>query len=346
MASIRSVATAVPAYAHGKEEILQAGSVWLAADHDLFTKFQRFVKNSNTARRHFVIPASELLTLGDQGERAALFTQHAVPLAAAAITKALLSAELSAQSVGAVVSTSCTAPLIPALDTLVLGDLGFADTVFRVPIYQQGCAGGVVGLSLANRLVASSGPVLLSSTELCSLLFYSGDRSGAQLVGSAIFADGAAALLLGPETDGLQIISTQCQLLPGTTQLMGYDIRTDGAHLRLDRALPEAVATAVGESVTRFLGAHGLRSTDIPWWLFHPGGEKILHLLETAFALEPWQCPWGRSVLTNVGNMSSASVLFVLDAFIRSGVWRKGDRALLLGIGPGLTIELVLLEVA
>ena len=125
---------------------------------------------------------------------------------------------------------------------------------------------------------------------------------------------------------------------------MGYELFDDGFHLRLDRELPQKLMGAVPERVAQFLKQYNLTTKDIAHWLFHPGGIKILDYLENGFNLKPVQCHWARDVLSQNGNMSSATVLYVLKAFLDSRSARSGDKALMLGVGPGLTVELILFE--
>lgn len=201
-----------------------------------------------------------------------------------------------------------------------------------------------MGLSLANKFARHGQIAMLTSVELCSLVFQPTDVSPGHLVGAALFGDGAASALITPHDTGLRIVDTLSYLIPDTRHLMGYDILDTGMHLRLDKELPKNLALTVPDLVHGFLASHSLRAADINWWLFHPGGVKILGYLEQAFSLEARQCPWSRQVLREVGNLSSATILFVIKEFMDSQVAAPGDYALAVGIGPGLTIELILLQ--
>jgi alkylresorcinol/alkylpyrone synthase len=146
------------------------------------------------------------------------------------------------------------------------------------------------------------------------------------------------------ENKGLAVVGHQSFLVPNSRHLMGYDIFDDGFHLRLDRELPKALASEAPEQVRRFLAQFGMTHEDINFWLFHPGGAKILDFLEETFALKSEQARWSRDVLREVGNLSSATILFVLKAFLDSKVAARGDKVLMVGVGPSLTIELILFE--
>jgi len=175
-------------------------------------------------------------------------------------------------------------------------------------------------------------------------VFQKNNPTGAQLVGAAIFADGAASVILSPEDSGLVIRATQSFLLPNTRHLMGYDILDDGAHLRLDRNLPQALIDVAPGQIQSFLANNGLKIEEINHWLFHPGGSKILDFLESRLCNNPEQARWSREIFDSVGNLSSATVLFVLEHFLKSEVAQIGDKVVMVGIGPGLTLELILFE--
>ncbi len=209
-------------------------------------------------------------------------------------------------------------------------------------MYQHGCVGGAVGLAAAKELATSFRRTAVLAVELCSLGFHREDLRTDQLVGSALFADGAACAIINRDSGQLKILDARTVLVPETEHLMGYNIHENGAHLRLDKDLPAVVVNCARESLPRFLEDNGLGVSDIATWLFHPGGMKILNLLESAFEISSAQTRASWEVLNKYGNMSSASVLFVLDEYLRDASAKPGDRALMVGIGPGLTVQYLL----
>lgn len=344
MANIQRIETKLPQHCYNNQEVTAIGSQWLKNHPEQFELFSRFLTASHTGNRHFCIPADSCLALNGLASRAQAFEQHG-PELGIACTKATLEKEsLKPSAVDTFVFSSCSCPTIPSIDTSIAQHVGFKPTISRLPFYQHGCAGGMAGLSLANQFARQGQMVMLTSVELCSLVFQPTDISSAHLVGAALFGDGAASVLITPENTGLQIVDTFSFLIPGTRHLMGYDIFDTGMHLRLDKELPKNLALTVPDLVHGFLASHSLRATDINWWLFHPGGVKILSYLEEAFSLAPHQCPWSRQVLREVGNLSSATILFVIKEFMDSHISTPGDYALAVGIGPGLTVELILLQ--
>lgn len=345
MVFLSSIGTALPPHRADNAAISEASIQWLE-DPQQRALFLRFLSSSLTRARHFICSPTELLTLGGAKQRAEIFEREAPALAARAVDAALKGANLTPQDIDALLFTSCSCPLIPAPDTYLFDRMGFRRDIVRIPSYQFGCAGGVIGLGLALRLGASLKNILLLSTEICSLVFHAENRLASDLVGAAIFGDGAGAAILQstPQGAGLHLLSHQSYLLPETRHLMGYDIEDTGAHLRLDKELPSHLVRVAPALVDEFLAKHGLSRTDVKWWLFHPGGVKILSFLHDAFGLNASQACWASDVLTSVGNLSSATIAFVIKSFLQDRVAARGDRALIMGIGPGLTVELVLAE--
>jgi alkylresorcinol/alkylpyrone synthase len=344
MAVIRAVATALPRNVYSRDDILAVSAEWLKDSHHQRELFDRFVSSSQISQRHFAVPLEVILKLSGGQGRAQHFQVEGRALLHQAVGALLAAKSVEAHEIDHLLFTSCSSPAIPSIDVHVVDDLEFRRSVNRVPIFQHGCAGGIIGLSLAHRLVRENQKAILSSVEICSLVYQAGDLSGGNLVGSAIFGDGAAAVLIEDTGDGLRYLDAQSHLIPGSAHLMGYTIEDDGTHLRLDRALPQALSQYAPPFVRSFLAANNKTPNDIDWWLFHPGGVKVLQALEQAFGIERPQSHWAWDVLEQYGNMSSASILFVLNAFLQSKTAQPGDTVCMLGVGPGLTIEGILLE--
>lgn len=343
MAKITTVKTSLPKCKSDNKSILSAAKIWLKDNPQEFALFERFLSSSRTEFRYFTMPPEEVVSMGSAALKAQVFEREAPYLTLDAVKKSLESSNLKAESIDAIISTSCSCPIIPALDTILFEELPFRRNILRIPAYQYGCAGGIIGLGLASTLSSSLKNILLVSTELCSLVFQPTNHSASHLVGAAIFGDGAACTIIQSEaTEGLEIIDHQSYLLPNSRHLMGYDIQDTGSHLRLDKELPSHLVKAVPELVDRLLKKHSLTRKDVPWWLFHPGGTKILNFLDEVLGLSPEQSHWAGDILHSVGNLSSATILFVINSFMESNVAKSGDNVLIVGVGPGLTIEIVL----
>lgn len=344
MATVRAISTTLPKHAYSKADICEIGEHWLHNTPHESALFQRFVSSSQIEQRHFALPLHDVLTLGGSHERSSHFQREGGVLLKDTIAQLLSKSGVTASAINHLITTSCSAPIIPAIDAGVIDELGLLRTVSRVPLYQHGCAGGVVGLALASRLVRPHERAVVAAVELCSLVYQAADLSGGNLVGSAIFGDGAAAVLLDGSDGGLRIVAAQSHLVPQSAFLMGYDIEDDGAHLRLDRALPQALSQHAPPFLRAFLAEQELTPQDISWWLFHPGGVKVLAVLEDALGIQRLQSRWAWEVLERYGNMSSASILFVLDSFLQSNAAQPGENVCMLGVGPGLTIEAILMR--
>lgn len=343
MTSITNISIALPEYNYSAEELIQAASIWLADDRLNFEIFKRFVESSKIQNRRFAQSLPEILNQAGLQSRAEKFEAIGTPLAQAAISN-LTKQNVDLNSIDTLIFCSCSCPVIPSIDGLVVEKLKLSPNINRIPMFQYGCAGGVAGLALAYRLAKSGSKVVLCATEICSLVFQSNNHAPAQLVAGAIFGDGAAAMIIDNAKGPLEIIAASSHLLPDSRYLMGYDLKDDGLHLRLDRDLPQALMTSVPQIVAKFLAQNALSQEQIKFWLFHPGGQKILKSLEECFKLDPQQSIWSSQVLSEVGNLSSASVFLVVDKFIKSNQAKENDPILMLGIGPGLTVELVLMR--
>jgi alkylresorcinol/alkylpyrone synthase len=345
MANITAVGCAVPSFSYSPNDFLAFSEEWLRGHPHQQRSFQHLTSEAGIASRRFAAPLQRILALNGPMERAAIFEQEAPRLAEQAVNAALQQVGRTAAEFGALVFTSCSAPVIPSVDTLLIDALLLPPTVIRVPIYQQGCAGGAAALGLASRLLRGGKPALVVSVELCSLLFQRADLTTDNLVGTALFGDGAACAVIDQSPGLLRVVSSESVLVPNSRHLLGYEIADDGTHLRLSKDLPAFAAAAVPTCVERFLSRQRLTAADVSWWLLHPGGPKILSTLERALALAPESLRWSWEVLTLYGNLSSAAVLFVLARFLAAAGSSSGDKCLLLSLGPGLTIEQVLLEV-
>ncbi|HUG53607.1 MAG TPA: 3-oxoacyl-[acyl-carrier-protein] synthase III C-terminal domain-containing protein, partial [Vicinamibacteria bacterium] len=257
--------------------------------------------------------------------------------------------------VGLIVSVSCTGFMIPAVDAYVAQALEMGPRLARLPITESGCAGGVVGLARARDfLVAHPGQVaVVLALEFASLTFQRWDRSATNVVSTAIFGDGGAAVVLaGPDhprsrvrrPGQARLLDAESLFFPGTAHLMGFRLRNQGLQIILDRELAPFVRKHVAEVVGGFLSARGLRREDVTRWILHPGGRRIIEVMSERLGLGPEDTAATEAVLAGHGNMSSVTVLFVLDEIMRRGGIRCGEKGLLGAFGPGFGAELALID--
>lgn len=342
MPSISLVETALPAHRIDQSSLREVTEEWLGTDRRARDKFLRIAAGAGIEARNLIRAPRDTLSLNGLADRARLFEEHGAQLMQQALDQVLARYSGAPEDFGFSLFVSCTVPTIPCIDGPVLIRNGFSPSISRIPIFQSGCAAGVVGIGLGAKLASLGRPVILTSVELCSLVFHPDAHDPEQLVGAAIFADGAAVAVIEPG-DGLSILDSMSVLLPGSEQLMGYHVRDDGFYLRLLPDLPSVLCEQLPHIVDRFLRRNELSVRDIEHWLIHPGGKKILDSCAEQLGLRDEQYQWSRAALREHGNLSSASILFVLQRFLRSPC-RSAGHGLIIGIGPGLTVELVLVS--
>jgi len=268
-------------------------------------------------------------------ERARLFVEHATSLLADASRRALATAGLDAAAIDAIVCVSTTGFATPSLEARLMERLPFRRDVQRLPIFGLGCAGGVLGLSRAAD-VARAAPgrrVLFLVVELCSLTFRPQDGSKSNLIAAALFGDGAAAAVIGPDGDGPQFGPGGEHTWPDSLEVMGWTVEDDGFGVLFSRDIPSLVDQRFRAATDDFLARHGLACADIDAFVCHPGGTKVIAALETALRPGAEGFAASRAVLQEFGNMSAATVLFVLERMLAAGP----RRALLSALGPGFT---------
>ncbi|MEP3122454.1 MAG: type III polyketide synthase [Nisaea sp.] len=311
-----------------------------------FARLAPVYGNAGVETRYLSVSLDWFATPRSWAEANRIYLQAAEELLADAARRALEQAGVAASDVDALIVVSSTGIATPSLDARLLRRLGFREDVKRVPLFGLGCAGGVLGLGRAAQFAASGEgeTVLLLVVELCSLTFRWSDTGKSNQVATAIFGDGAAAVVLrgGEGEAGTAVSAWGEHTWPDTLDVMGWSVEEDGFGVIFSPRIPEIVRAGMWSEVDRFLARHKLSLSDIDLFACHPGGAKVAAALEEAFDLPEGGLEHSRSVLRDYGNMSAATVFFVLERMRADGI--EGRRVLVQALGPGFTAGFALLE--
>lgn len=347
MATITTVATAVPPHVIPQAKAAAVMQRYFALDPAKLKSMLRLFENAQVKRRYSVLPLEELSKPHSLTESAQAYREHAVPLARKVASDCLDQAGLRAADIDLLITVSCTGIMIPSLDAHLINDLGFRSNVRRLPITELGCAAGACALSRASELLRASprSNALVVAVELPSLTFQRDDVSPANLVSSALFGDGAAAALLtSGEAPGPRILDTESYLFPHSLGAMGFDLEDGGLHIVLSKNVPDLIRSQVKRLVDSLIVRNGLGRDQLSFFVLHPGGKKVLGYLEQELGLsrDATQPSW--DVLRDYGNLSSASVLFVLHEWLTCRRPAAGEIGLMAAFGPGFSSEMLLLQ--
>lgn len=309
---------------------------------------QRAWERSGITTRHGVVdPRHENLASWSTGARMARFMHEAMPLGKSALAGALDDAGLRAEDIDDLVVVSCTGYATPGLDILLARDLGFRPDVQRVHIGHMGCYAAIPALATAADTVAARNHrVALLSVELTSLHIQPPTDDAEQIVAHSLFADAAAAVVLGPtpRAGGLRVLDTHAVTDTTRADLMTWDVTDLGFRMRLSPRVPLVLREHVAGTVATLLHRNGLTREDIAAWAIHPGGPRIVDVVADRLGLGEDEVADSRAVLAEHGNCSSATVLLILERLRRTRALRPGDRVIALAFGPGLTLYGQLLE--
>jgi alkylresorcinol/alkylpyrone synthase len=297
--------------------------------------------NARVRTRHLVQPLSWYSERHAPAARNQVYRQAAVELAHRAASQALTRAEVPSRQIGAVVFVSTTGVAAPSLDTHLIQMLDLPRDVLRVPLWGLGCAGGGAGLARGSSLVRAHGrPVLVVAVETCSLTFLPSDERPANVIATSLFGDGAAAAVIAPTDDVSHpsIVAEVAHLIDDTEHVMGWDVVDEGLRVRFAPSIPRLVRDALPAIRDTCAAAAGIRPNDLRHFVLHPGGPKVLTAYREALGLSAPALEDAWAVLRDHGNMSSPTVLFVLERFLGS-TRPSGQPGLLLALGPGFCAE-------
>ncbi len=345
MPSIAAAATALPPHVITQAQARAACEKVYAEKADL-KRLLRVFDRSGVERRHFAFPAEYYLTERSFDRRNADFIEQGTALAEKAARACLDRAGVEGRQVDHLFVVTTTGLATPSLDALLAPRLGLGKQARRWPLFGLGCAGGAGGLLRAADLLRDrpGGRALVVSVELCGQVFSTRAAGATDVVGAALFGDGAAAVLVDGGAAGPRVTASRTVLFEESKHLMGWDFTQDGMRLVLSREVTDLVRRRLRPVVEEFLDASGLALPDVAHWLLHPGGRKILEAYREAFGFDDRALQWTQGSLARVGNLSSASVLFELSDLLESGRARPGDKAVMVALGPGFAAEMLVLE--
>jgi alkylresorcinol/alkylpyrone synthase len=346
---IAAVASAFPEHHYPQEVLVEALQKYFGEKLANPQRLERIYSHMGVEGRYLTLHLSAYYNIASWGEANDAFIAAAPVLGQQSLCRALAQAGLNACEIDTLIVVSVTGIASPSLDALLVNRMGLSPNIKRVPIFGLGCVAGAAGISRAADYVRAypSQVAALLAVELCSLTIQRDDLSIANLISAALFGDGAAAVLVtgsDRDADGPEILATRSVFYPQTEHVMGWDISEKGFTIVLSPEVPAMVERHWAHDVDQFLGDMGLTRKDIGTWILHSGGPKVLEAMAATLKLPDgaldasWEC------LRRVGNISSVSVLLVLEEIMNHRPPASGSLSLLGAMGPGFCSELVLLR--
>jgi alkylresorcinol/alkylpyrone synthase len=368
MTQILSVRSAFPAHRYTQAELTGAYADLIGLRPGQRGLLERLHGNAGVDTRHTVLALEEYGTLSGAGKTNDRYIEEATALGEQALRGALAAAGKSAADVDLLIVTSVTGVAVPSLDARLIPRLGLRPDVKRLPVFGLGCVAGAAGLArLHDYLAGWPGHVAaLLAVELCTLTVPATGITTADMVVSGLFGDGAAAVIATGDAPATvpgssasaakaasvparplpfpRVLATRSVVYPGTEEALGWRLGSDGFRIVLTTELAAVVEQGLAESVTSFLATAGLTVDDIGTWICHPGGPKVLDAVRDSLKLPEEAIAPSRRSLAEAGNLSSASVLCILEQVARDPGVAPGSLGLMIGLGPGVSAELVLLQ--
>ncbi len=349
-ATVLSTAIAVPQNAVSTEDVkayFPKAFAFDTGDERRLATIHSVIDHACIRTRYMLFPLDYTIQPRPLEKISCEYKTHAIALGRSAAEKALEDARLRPDEVDVIITVSCTGVMIPSLDAYLINLMGFRSDVKRLPVTELGCAAGAAALGRAADYIRAypEANVLIVAVELPSLTFQAADRSPANLISCCLFGDGAAAAVVsGNAQSGLRIVDSQSHLIPGSLDAMGFDLRSGGFHIVLSKDVPQLIRTEIGAITDRLLAKNNLTREDLAFSVLHPGGRKLLCGIEEELGLSRESTRPSWKVLEDYGNLSSATVLFVLKEFLAQPAPPSGSHGLLAAFGPGFSAEMALLQ--
>jgi alkylresorcinol/alkylpyrone synthase len=346
MPHLESIGTALPRYVVD-QDYARAECERLHADRPALLRMMK-VFDSGVKTRHFAFPPEYYLANHSFEQRNADYVEQGTALAEEAARRCLERAGVGPEAVDHLFFVTTTGLATPSVDALLAPRLGLRGRTRRWPLFGLGCAAGAGALIRANEVLLGSPKqrALVVALELCGQVFTPGAAGPTDLVGTALFGDGAAAVLVtgdGVDCEGPRIEASHTELFDGTRNVMGWDFTSEGMRLVLARNVTDVVTGRLRPVVDCFLKSAGLTFDDVDHWILHPGGRRIIEAYEETFGFSDGDLRWTRASLAEEGNLSSASVLFILRRVLEGAEPVTGDKGLVVALGPGFAAEMLVL---
>ncbi len=348
MVKIKTAATQTPPYSRTTKEIIPYIKTWLTGQEERFQrKVIKIIGNAGIDIRHSIIDADDMFTDRTFEDKNNLYIKGVLPLSEQVLRKALAKAEWAATDLDYLITVSCTGFMIPSVGAYLVNSVGLRQDVVRLPVTEMGCAAGVSGIIYAKNFLQSNPGkrAAVIAVESPMSTFHKNDFSMVNIVSAALFGDGAACVLLSSDEneEGPVVQDEGMYHFFDTTEMMGFQLNNDGLLMQLHPSVPEKIEAHFPKIVHPFLEKSNTSIEEVDHFVFHPGGKKIVRTIERLFGASGKNINDTKEVLRIHGNMSSATVLYVLERFMDKAI-PKGEKGLMLSFGPGFSAHQVLLE--
>ena len=345
---IISVAKQLPKYSRKTSEIIPFLDAWLVGQEERFIKkVKKIFEGAAVEKRYSIMEPTEVFSNTSFEDRNDIYIREVIDLGEKVLSKTLKKANWQPETLDYIITVSCTGIMIPSLDAYLINSLKLRQDIIRLPVTEMGCAAGISGLIYAQNFLKANPNkrAAVIAIESPTATFQLNDFSMANIVSAAIFGDGAACVLVSSYDDDLgpEILDQSMYHFYDNIDMMGFKLTNSGLQMVLDQEVPNTIANHFPNIIHPFLEKNNLSISDIDHLIFHPGGKKIITTVESLFNDLGKNLDVTKEILRLYGNMSSATVLYVLEQILENNP-KKGDKGLMLSFGPGFSAQRILLE--
>jgi alkylresorcinol/alkylpyrone synthase len=350
MPRLLSIGTALPSHPLNRDDARTIAAK-VFSDHPHIERLLAVFDSSGIDQRYFTTPPEWFLAEHTSESVNRTYIENATNLSEVAVRLALERSSLTPADIDYLVYVNTTGLATPSIDARLMNRLGCRQDAAHIPVWGRGCAGGTAGIAHVSEYLGGKpdGVAVIVAAEFCGLTFLPGDRSKSNIVASALFGDGVGAAVVGGsnvERPGLEIVQTRSRLFPDSLDIMGWNITSRGLQVVFNKRIPDIVREHAAQDLDTLLGSAGLGRGDVVEYLYHPGGPKVLESYRQAYGLNSDELSLSQAVLKDCGNMSSATVMFVLERFFLQQDRPAAGYAVASALGPGFCSESVLLKLS